>query len=180
MLGHLLDSVDFGARLGNDQNLEKLLFCWKKLKNMSAEINFKSLEECLNKYIPENELKEVKRILYGRSDEWVSFYQCNIFLIFNNTSRNSIKLPESATQLAKANNFELKAYKFEAQKEDVRQQRVVRVGAIQNSIAVPTTEPVSVQIKAIYEKIGKIIDGAALAGVNVLCLQEAWSEMTKI
>lgn len=62
----------------------------------------------------------------------------------------------------------------------MRQPRVVRVGAIQNSIAVPTTEPVSVQIKAIYEKIGKIIDGAALAGVNVLCLQEAWSEMTKI
>ena len=34
-----------------------------------SEMNLKSLEECLEKYIPENELKEVKRILYGRSDE---------------------------------------------------------------------------------------------------------------
>lgn len=74
----------------------------------------------------------------------------------------------------------MKAYKFAAEKEDVRQPRIVRVGAIQNSIAIPTTEPVSAQIKAIYEKIGKIIDGAALAGVNVLCLQEAWSKSTWI
>lgn len=34
-----------------------------------SEISFKSLEECLNKYIPEGELKEVKRLIYGRSNE---------------------------------------------------------------------------------------------------------------
>lgn len=34
-----------------------------------SSINFKSLEECLEKHIPTDELKEVKRILYGRSDE---------------------------------------------------------------------------------------------------------------
>lgn len=33
---------------------------------------FKNLEESLKKHLPEAELKEVKRILYGRSDEWVS------------------------------------------------------------------------------------------------------------
>lgn len=30
---------------------------------------FKSIEDSLNKHLPEAELKEVKRILYGRSDE---------------------------------------------------------------------------------------------------------------
>lgn len=34
-------------------------------------VELKSLEECLEKYIPTDELKEVKRILYGRPDEWV-------------------------------------------------------------------------------------------------------------
>lgn len=34
-----------------------------------SNINFKSLEECLEKHIPVDELKEVKRIIYGRSDE---------------------------------------------------------------------------------------------------------------
>lgn len=36
---------------------------------MSDDLQFKSLEECLEKYIPKGELKEVKRILYGRSEE---------------------------------------------------------------------------------------------------------------
>lgn len=37
-----------------------------------AGVNLKSLEDCLNKYIPKEELGEVKRILYGRSDEYVA------------------------------------------------------------------------------------------------------------
>lgn len=49
-----------------------------------SSINFKSLEECLEKHIPADELKEVKRILYGRSDEWVenkkSFISFSSFL----------------------------------------------------------------------------------------------------
>jgi hypothetical protein len=36
---------------------------------MAEGTEFKSLESCLEKYIPGNELNEVKRILYGRSDE---------------------------------------------------------------------------------------------------------------
>lgn len=38
-------------------------------RKMSNSFEFKSLESCLEKYIPANELQEVKRILYGRSDE---------------------------------------------------------------------------------------------------------------
>lgn len=39
-----------------------------KSSNMSS-IEFSSLSECLEKYIQGDELKEVKRILYGRDDE---------------------------------------------------------------------------------------------------------------
>lgn len=35
----------------------------------SSSTEFKGLEHCLEKYIPADELKEVKRILFGRSDE---------------------------------------------------------------------------------------------------------------
>lgn len=36
---------------------------------MSEKSEFRSLEETLHKHIPSEELKEVKRILYGRADE---------------------------------------------------------------------------------------------------------------
>lgn len=36
---------------------------------MADHINLNSLEECLEKYIPAGELKEVKRIIYGQREE---------------------------------------------------------------------------------------------------------------
>ena len=36
---------------------------------MAEKSEFSSLEKCLNKYIPEEELKEVKRILFGKQLE---------------------------------------------------------------------------------------------------------------
>lgn len=48
----------------------------------------------------------------------------------------------------------------------MRQPRIVKVGAIQNSIAVATTAAISEQRNAIFEKIGKIIDAAGEDGVN--------------
>lgn len=36
---------------------------------MSSENTFTSLEDCLAKHIPAEELKEVKRVIFGRSDE---------------------------------------------------------------------------------------------------------------
>lgn len=61
----------------------------------------------------------------------------------------------------------------------MRKPRVVKVGAVQNSIAVATSAPIAEQRNAIFEKIGKIIDAAGEDGVNVLCLQEAWSKRQK-
>jgi predicted amidohydrolase len=47
---------------------------------------------------------------------------------------------------------------------------------VQNSIAAPTTDSIQNQRKKIYEKIERIIEAAAQDNVNILCLQEAWSE----
>lgn len=57
-----------------------------------SSINFKSLEECLEKHIPADELKEVKRILYGRSDEWVENKKNFHFVFFFFGKGNSIIL----------------------------------------------------------------------------------------
>lgn len=53
--------------------------------------------------------------------------------------------------------------------------KIVRIGAIQHSIAAPTTIPITDQRAALHDKVKNIIYTAFLSGVNVLCLQEAWS-----
>ncbi|XP_037941757.1 beta-ureidopropionase [Teleopsis dalmanni] len=119
--------------------------------------NLTSLEECLDKYIPNEELKEVKRILYGRDDD------------------NVLQIPEPAKAIADQNGFEIKGFRFAAQPEQIRKPRLVRIGAIQNSIELPTTEPIEKQREAIWEKIRKILKAAAAANVNIVCMQEAWT-----
>lgn len=96
--------------------------------------------------------------------------------IFIKTIAYSNELPISSTgqNLASENNFTIKAYKFDAIKEDLRKPRIVRIGAVQTSLAAPTTESVGVQRQKIFEKVGKIIEAAASENVNILCLQELW------
>uniref|UniRef100_A0A182INP9 Uncharacterized protein n=1 Tax=Anopheles atroparvus TaxID=41427 RepID=A0A182INP9_ANOAO len=122
-----------------------------------SDNNFKSLEDTLNKYIPPEELREVKRVLYGRSDD------------------NALKFSEETTSLAKDVDVELKGYCFTARKEDLRRPRIVRVAAIQNTVDIPTTAPIHVQRDALHEKIANILRVAVTAGVNIVCLQEAWN-----
>lgn len=122
-----------------------------------SEINFKSLEECLEKHIPTDELKEVKRILYGRSDD------------------NILELPKEAKNIATENEFEIKGYRFTAKPEPIRKPRIVKVAAIQNSIVLATTEPIDKQRDALWQKITTMIKAAAAAGVNIVCMQEAWT-----
>lgn len=57
-----------------------------------------------------------------------------------------LEFSKEAQQLAGKRGFELKGSCFEAAKEDLRPARIVRVGAIQNQIVIPTTEPVSKQV----------------------------------
>ncbi|KAL6012605.1 Beta-ureidopropionase [Asimina triloba] len=86
----------------------------------------------------------------------------------------TINLPESAISLSSKHDFDLLAFSFSADKELSREPRIVRVGLIQNSIALPTTAPLSDQKKAIMQKLKPMIDAAGASGVNILCLQEAW------
>ncbi|XP_057365161.1 beta-ureidopropionase-like [Daphnia carinata] len=114
---------------------------------------FVSVEESLKKHLPEEDRKEVFRILYGR------------------------ELPELDLTIGTANplNLELKGYTFSAELEGLRPPRRVRVGLIQNAIVLPTTDPVAAQRDALLSKIGQIIAVAHLNGVNIICMQEAWN-----
>lgn len=91
-----------------------------------------------------------------------------------------LQVSEGAKKIAGSNNFEVKSYEFTALKEDLRRPRIVKVGAVQTSIVCPTAAPIHEQRDAIFSKIGKIIDAAGADNVNVICLQEAWSEFTDL
>lgn len=50
---------------------ESELSCCCETTDMSA-CEFESLEKCLESHLPEAELTEVKRILFGKETKWVS------------------------------------------------------------------------------------------------------------
>ncbi|KAB1997344.1 hypothetical protein ES319_D12G018400v1 [Gossypium barbadense] len=120
---------------------------------------YNSLHHLLSANLKPQLYQEVSRLLLGLN--------CGKAL-------ETIVPPESAKALSSKHDFDLQAFKFSADKELLREPRVVRVGLIQNCIALPTTAPFSDQKKAIFEKLGPIIDAAGASGVNILCLQEAW------
>ncbi|XP_064210292.1 beta-ureidopropionase isoform X2 [Anguilla rostrata] len=121
-----------------------------------AGSQFESLEKTLEKYIPPDELKNVRRIFFG-----------------NDTKE--LELSKSAVDAALERDFELKGCIFEAGREQLRQPRVVRVGLIQNSIVLPTDAPVMEQITALHRRVGEMVEVAAMCGVNIVCFQEAWT-----
>ena len=59
-------------------------------------------------------------------------------------------MPEEALKIAAKYDFEIKGYSIGAHKEQLRPPRIVRVGAVQNSIKAPTTAPVAEQVQAIH------------------------------
>jgi len=126
------------------------------MSNVSCN-GFTNLENCLSKYIPIEELSEVKRILYGESQEKV------------------LKIPDEVLSIATKHNFEIKGFIFEAQPESTRKKNIIRVGAVQHSIVLPTNAPIIDQRNAIFKKVEEIIHAAAVVDVNILCLQEAWT-----
>ncbi|XP_054248913.1 beta-ureidopropionase [Indicator indicator] len=115
-----------------------------------------SLESCLERHIPPEELAEVKRILYGGD-------------------ARKLNLPPAAQSAAQERGFELQGYGFDAAPEQLRRPRVVRVGLIQNRIPLPTDTAVAVQVAALHKRIEEIVEVAALCGVNIVCFQEAWT-----
>lgn len=117
---------------------------------------FKSLEESLQANLPKEDYDEVRRILYGKPTQQL---KC-----------------EEAELLAKKGDFEFKSYSLahNTAAEQGRKPNLVRIGLIQNKIHESTSAPVADQFKAIYDRVVDMIEAAAAAGVNVLCLQEAW------
>ncbi|EOX98666.1 hypothetical protein QUC31_015043 [Theobroma cacao] len=120
---------------------------------------YDSLQRLLSANLKPQIFQEVSRLLLGLN--------CGRPL-------ETIVPPESAIALSSKHDFDLQAFSFSADKELLREPRVVRVGLIQNSIALPTTAPFLDQKKAIFKKLRPIIDAAGASGVNILCLQEAW------
>ncbi|KAK4254220.1 hypothetical protein QN277_009628 [Acacia crassicarpa] len=120
---------------------------------------FDSLYRLLKENLKPQHLEEVSRLLHGLN--------CGKAL-------NTVTLPESAAALSLEHGFDLQAFSFHADKEQLREPRIVRVGLIQNSIALPTNAPFLDQKRAILEKLRPIIDAAGASGVNILCLQETW------
>ncbi|XP_012280064.1 beta-ureidopropionase-like [Orussus abietinus] len=112
-----------------------------------------SLEDILQKYLPESELREVERILYGRG---------------------LIRL--GVPQWTGDGELEVTGWIMGgALREELRSPRVVRVGLIQHSIVLPTTGFLSAQRNEIHQKVIRYINHAAKCGVNIICLQEAWT-----
>ncbi|XP_043572135.1 beta-ureidopropionase isoform X2 [Chiloscyllium plagiosum] len=123
-------------------------------KMAAAEVS--SLEDCLEEHLPAAVLQHVWRMLYGKDTR-------------------KLDLPKSALTASLEKDFQLKGFGFEAATEQLRQPRVVRVGLIQNKILLPTDFPVSEQVAALQKRIADIVEVAAMCGVNIVCLQEAWT-----
>ena len=77
-------------------------------------------------------------------------------------------------ELADKNEFEVKSSTLNLPKV-VKEERRVKIGTIQNQIVADTSESVSDQRDAIHKRVQTLIKAAGNEGVNVLCLQEAWT-----
>lgn len=124
-----------------------------------AKEQLKSVDDILDQFIPEEKRDEVKRVLYGYN---------------MGKPVEKLPVPPVAQAIADHHSFEIQSYKFTAGPEQLREPRIVKIGLIQNSVVLPTTDPILDQYLAIQDKIEKIIDAAGAMGVNVLCLQETW------
>jgi len=122
---------------------------------MSAE-QCESLESVLEKYVPQPELAEVKRILYGKPVK-------------------ELELSEATVSRAGDEDYQVAGWRMTAEPEETRPTREVRIGLIQNKIILPTDAPIGQQVTALHKRIGAIIENAARSGVNIICLQEAWT-----
>lgn len=123
------------------------------MANLETEID--NFDSCLRENLPVHVLPLVQKILYG-------------------SNVSTLELNDNTNAYSKKNGFELASYCFSAAKEQLRLPRIVRVALIQNRIVLPTTLSVAKQRNAIYERVETMIKAAAMAGANVLCLQEAW------
>lgn len=67
-----------------------------------------------------------------------------------------LSIPVEAEEFAKEKNFEIKGYVFDAKAEDIRPQRLVRIGAIQNQIVESTSASITAQVSIKIHKFRSI------------------------
>ncbi|EYC05331.1 hypothetical protein Y032_0082g1524 [Ancylostoma ceylanicum] len=118
-------------------------------------VAFESVEASLKAHLQGKDYDEVRRILYGRAYP-------------------ELKISAEARQMAEKGGYEIQGYEISAQPEQLRAPRKVRVACVQNSIVLPTTAPIEEQKNAIHKKVGGMVEAAALAGANIVCLQETF------
>ncbi|WKX93867.1 hypothetical protein Q1695_011269 [Nippostrongylus brasiliensis] len=123
---------------------------------MSSTFELNSVDDALKEALKSPAYDEVRRILYGRE-------------------HGELEVPKEALDMAKKNDFDLKAYAITAKEEELRAPRKVRVAAIQFSIVLPTSAPVEEQRRAIHQKAARMVDAAVLAGANIICFHELWT-----
>ncbi|KAL6734648.1 hypothetical protein Aduo_005165 [Ancylostoma duodenale] len=123
---------------------------------MAAPVEFEGVETSLKARLQGKEYDEVRRILYGRAYP-------------------ELQISSDARQMAEKGGYEVQGYEISAQPEQLRAPKKVRVACIQNSIVLPTTAPVEEQRNAIHRKVGGMVEAAALAGANIVCMQETFT-----
>lgn len=69
-----------------------------------------------------------------------------LFNKYQNYLIRALDLPEAAKALSSEKNFDLQGYGIDAQVEQTRPRRLVKIGAIQNQIVLPTDAPVQQQV----------------------------------
>eukprot|EP00249_Psilotum_nudum_P007106 c20308_g1_i1 orf=277-1545(-) len=149
------ECVSNGGETGNPQPT-----CADSSQIPGSLAGFHSLHQLLAAHLPPPVFQEVSRLLLGLNGGKLV---------------RTIPLPTHLLSVAKSSGFDLQGYFFTASDEQLRPPRKVRVALIQNKIVLPTTDPFQDQKRAIMARIQSMIDVAGAAGVNVLCLQEAWT-----
>lgn len=109
-----------------------------------------SIEKAFDKYLPADIKAKVQKIIYGQGFQ-------------------ELELSEGTKRLAALHGFDVAGYKIGAAVEQLREKRLVRVGAVQNIYKSPTTDPVAKQRDAMMAYNDKIIEAAALSGVKIIC-----------
>ena len=102
----------------------------------------------------------------------------NFIYVLNKINFREMTVSEKAIEIATKKSFEIKGFLFSASNEELRKPRIVKIGIIQNKIVLPTTAPLADQRDAIHKRVADMISAGAQQGVNIICLQEAWSEST--
>uniref|UniRef100_A0A915DVX1 Major facilitator superfamily (MFS) profile domain-containing protein n=1 Tax=Ditylenchus dipsaci TaxID=166011 RepID=A0A915DVX1_9BILA len=118
---------------------------------------FEGLEAILNNAkLSDAAMEEAIRLLYGKRLPQLAF-------------------DKSLLEFTRENDFDLQGYCINAQPEQCRDPRKVTVAAIQNQIVLPTSAPINEQRHAIHQRVGLMIETAARAGAQIICMQEAWT-----